>query len=65
MVRARVVSVSYVVLVLRVSQGHIHRAGLCDLALDSPMYNAGATAADTLFAGVPIISYPHIKVGIA
>jgi protein O-GlcNAc transferase len=40
---------------------HISRAALCDLAVDTPMYNSGATAADTLFAGVPIITRPSAK----
>lgn len=40
---------------------HIVRAALCDLAVDSPMYNSGATAADTLFAGVPIVTRPSAK----
>ena len=40
---------------------HIARASLCDLAVDTPMYNSGATAADTLFAGVPIVTRPSSK----
>jgi protein O-GlcNAc transferase len=40
---------------------HILRASLCDLAVDTPMYNSGATAADTLFAGVPIVTRPSSK----
>jgi len=34
---------------------HLRRASLCDIALDTHEYNSGATAADTLFAGVPTV----------
>ncbi|KAJ1471460.1 glycosyl transferase family 41-domain-containing protein [Baffinella frigidus] len=40
---------------------HLRRAALCDVALDTPNYNSGATAADTLFSSVPIVSLPGNK----
>ena len=40
---------------------HLRRAALCDVALDTPNYDSGATAADTLFASVPIVSLPGNK----
>uniref|UniRef100_A0A7S0NDZ6 protein O-GlcNAc transferase n=1 Tax=Hanusia phi TaxID=3032 RepID=A0A7S0NDZ6_9CRYP len=40
---------------------HLRRAALCDLSLDTPNYNSGATGADTLFAGVPILHLPSMK----
>lgn len=40
---------------------HLRRASLCDIALDTHEYNSGATAADTLFAGVPTIHLPGNK----
>ncbi|EKX54195.1 hypothetical protein GUITHDRAFT_84189 [Guillardia theta CCMP2712] len=40
---------------------HLRRAALCDLSLDTPNYNSGATGADTLFAGVPILHLPSTK----
>ena len=42
-------------------KAHIRRASMCDIAVDSPMYNSGATGADTLYAGVPIVSLPGNK----
>ncbi len=37
---------------------HIARLRLADLALDTWCYNGGATTANTLWAGVPVISLP-------
>ena len=40
---------------------HLRRAALCDVAVDTHEYNSGATAADTLFSGVPVIHLPGNK----
>ena len=40
---------------------HLRRASLCDIALDTHEYNSGATAADTLYAGVPTMHLPGNK----
>ncbi len=31
------------------------------MAVDTPEYNSGATAADTLYAGIPIVHFPGNK----
>ena len=40
---------------------HLRRASLCDIAVDTHEYNSGATAADTLFSGVPVVHLPGNK----
>ena len=41
---------------------HLRRiAARVDLALDTAGYNAGATALDTLWAGVPMITMPGLQ----
>lgn len=40
---------------------HLRRAALCDIAVDTPEYNSGATAADTLYAGIPVVHFPGNK----
>ena len=40
---------------------HLRRASLCDIAVDTHEYNSGATAADTLFSGVPVLHLPGNK----
>ncbi|KAL1988123.1 hypothetical protein VTN96DRAFT_1154 [Rasamsonia emersonii] len=42
-------------------QQHIARAQICDLFLDTPECNAHTTAADTLWSGTPILTYPRYK----
>ena len=37
---------------------HLCAFALADIALDSPLYNSGATGIDLLWAGVPLISIP-------
>ena len=37
---------------------HVQRTALADVFLDTFPYNAGGTAADTLWAGVPVITHP-------
>ena len=37
---------------------HVQRTALADIFLDAAPYNAGGTAADTLWAGVPIVTKP-------
>jgi protein O-GlcNAc transferase len=36
---------------------HLYRYSLCDLFLDTSPYNAGTTASDALWAGLPLITY--------
>ncbi|KAL1998206.1 hypothetical protein VTN02DRAFT_6654 [Thermoascus thermophilus] len=40
---------------------HISRAKICDLFLDTPECNAHTTAADVLWSGTPILTYPRYK----
>ena len=40
------------------NEDHLARAGLADLFLDTLYYNAHATAADALWAGVPVLTFP-------
>ncbi|KAJ9307341.1 hypothetical protein DTO271D3_1504 [Paecilomyces variotii] len=40
---------------------HIARAKICDLFLDTPECNAHTTAADVLWSGTPILTYPRYK----
>eukprot|EP00698_Gefionella_okellyi_P013050 TRINITY_DN3544_c0_g1_i1.p1 TRINITY_DN3544_c0_g1~~TRINITY_DN3544_c0_g1_i1.p1 ORF type:complete len:775 (+),score=156.97 TRINITY_DN3544_c0_g1_i1:36-2360(+) len=35
---------------------HLSRARLADLFLDTPVYNAGTTCSDALFAGIPVLT---------
>lgn len=35
---------------------HLQRLALADLALDTPIYNGGATTADMLWAGLPLVA---------
>ncbi|KAL1970507.1 hypothetical protein VTN77DRAFT_4151 [Rasamsonia byssochlamydoides] len=42
-------------------QQHIARAQICDLFLDTPECNAHTTAADTLWSGTPILTFPRYK----
>ena len=37
---------------------HLQRTALADIYLDAAPYNAGGTAADTLWAGVPVVTNP-------
>src|SRR5262249_52378601 len=37
-------------------EDHLARIALADLFLDTPYYNAHATASDALFAGVPVLT---------
>ena len=37
---------------------HVQRTALADIYLDTAPYNAGGTAADTLWAGVPVVTKP-------
>lgn len=37
---------------------HLQVKSRCDLALDTPLYNSHGTAADLLWAGVPLLSLP-------
>ena len=37
---------------------HVQRTALADIFLDTPPYNACGTAADTLWAGVPVVTCP-------
>ncbi len=39
-------------------QTHLARLGLADLFLDTRYYNAHTTAADALWAGLPLLTYP-------
>ncbi len=39
-------------------QQHVARLGLADLFLDTRYYNAHTTAADALWAGLPVLTYP-------
>lgn len=38
---------------------HISRARVCDLFLDTPECNAHTTAADVLWSGTPLLTYPR------
>lgn len=40
---------------------HIQRIPICDLFLDTVLYNAHSTATEVLWSGVPIITYPQHK----
>ncbi|KAL1956869.1 hypothetical protein VTO42DRAFT_6717 [Malbranchea cinnamomea] len=40
---------------------HINRARICDLFLDTPECNAHTTAADVLWSGTPLLTYPRYK----
>jgi predicted O-linked N-acetylglucosamine transferase (SPINDLY family) len=40
---------------------HIARAQVCDLFLDTPECNAHTTAADILWSGTPMLTYPRYK----
>lgn len=40
---------------------HISRAQVCDLFLDTPECNAHTTAADILWSGTPILTYPRYR----
>ncbi|KAF2760608.1 hypothetical protein EJ05DRAFT_290645 [Pseudovirgaria hyperparasitica] len=40
---------------------HISRARVCDLFLDTPECNAHTTAADVLWSGTPLITFPRYK----
>ena len=40
----------------RADAGHLARLGLADLFLDTLPYNAGATASDALWAGLPVLT---------
>lgn len=40
---------------------YLARAGLADLFLDNPRYNAGATGVDALWAKVPMLTLPGIR----
>jgi predicted O-linked N-acetylglucosamine transferase (SPINDLY family) len=40
------------------NEDHLARVGLADLFLDTRYYNAHATAADALWAGVPVVTCP-------
>ncbi|KAM5462839.1 hypothetical protein MauCBS54593_007820 [Microsporum audouinii] len=40
---------------------HISRARICDLFLDTPECNAHTTAADVLWSGTPLLTFPRYK----
>ncbi|GAB7354636.1 hypothetical protein MBLNU459_g5070t1 [Dothideomycetes sp. NU459] len=40
---------------------HISRAKVCDLFLDTPECNAHTTAADVLWSGTPLLTYPRFE----
>lgn len=40
---------------------HIARARVCDLFLDTPECNAHTTAADVLWSGTPLLTYPRFE----
>lgn len=40
---------------------HISRARVCDLFLDTPECNAHTTAADVLWSGTPLLTFPRYK----
>jgi len=40
---------------------HISRARVCDLFLDTPECNAHTTAADILWSGTPLLTFPRYK----
>lgn len=40
---------------------HIARARVCDLFLDTPECNAHTTAADVLWSGTPLLTYPRYE----
>lgn len=40
---------------------HIFRARVCDIFLDTPECNAHTTAADVMWTGTPIVTYPRHK----
>jgi predicted O-linked N-acetylglucosamine transferase (SPINDLY family) len=42
-------------------QMHISRARVCDLFLDTPECNAHTTAADILWSGTPLLTFPRYK----
>ena len=42
-------------------QYHISRASVCDLFLDTPECNAHTTAADVLWSGTPLLTYPKYE----
>ena len=42
-------------------QHHISRARVCDLFLDTPECNAHTTAADVLWSGTPLLTYPRYE----
>ena len=44
---------------VRLNEDHLARAGLADLFLDTLYYNAHTTAADALWAGVPVLTCPQ------
>lgn len=42
-------------------QQHIARARICDLFIDTPECNAHTTAADVLWSGTPLLTYPRYE----
>lgn len=42
-------------------QQHISRARVCDLFLDTPECNAHTTAADVLWSGTPLLTFPRYE----
>lgn len=40
---------------------HIYRARVCDLFLDTPECNAHTTAADVLWSGTPLLTFPRYE----